>query len=307
MIGGMPRLVQLPPELRTRPFPVDEAARAGIRSGRLRSNDVDAPFAAVRVSDEMIGPVDPAELFAVRMSPRQFFSHVTAARLHGLPLPPRHAMGSDLDVAVEIPNQCPRMPGVRGHRLTPGSVSIVEVGSLRVASPVDTWRQMSTLLTVDDLVVVGDALVRRNKPLATLPELRAAVVRHGRHRGARRLREALESVRPRVDSPNETQLRLILVRNGLPEPVVNGIIVDSAGTQLATGDLVYREYRVLVEYDGEQHRTDQDQYNWDIDRLDRIRDAGWRVVRVNRSHMAGNAVLAVRKVEAALRAAGWRP
>ena len=77
--------------------------------------------------------------------------------------------------------------------------------------------------------------------------------------------------------------------------------------KIATGDLVYRLYRVLVEYDGEQHRTDEEQYHWDVDRLDRIMEADWRVIRINKSHLRSKPASVLRKVETALRAAGWRP
>jgi hypothetical protein len=113
-------------------------------------------------------------------------------------------------------------------------------------------------------------------------------------------------VRAGVDSPRETVLRLVIVRAGFPEPEVNGVILDGDGKKIATGDLVFREYKVLVEYDGEQHRLDQEQYNWDIDRLDAIREAGWLVVRINKSHLRGSDSRVERKIEKALRASGWR-
>jgi hypothetical protein len=240
------------------------------------------------------------------MPPGQFFSHITAARIYDLPLPFRLARDSMIDVAVELPHQCPRMPGVRGHRVKAGTVAVQVNSGIRVASAVDTWCQLSTVLTLDELIAFGDALVRRRKPIATIAELRRAVIRHGGHRGARKLRAAFDMVRAGVDSPRETVLRLVIVRAGFPEPEVNGVILDGDGKKIATGDLVFREYKVLVEYDGEQHRLDQEQYNWDIDRLDAIREAGWLVVRINKSHLRGSDSRVERKIEKALRASGWR-
>lgn len=118
---------------------------------------------------------------------------------------------------------------------------------------------------------------------------------------------ALESVRPRTDSARETQTRLLIVRAGLPEPEVNGEIFDQYGRKLATGDLVFREYRVLTEYDGEQHFTDAEQYHWDVDRLDAIMEAGWRVIRITTSHLRLTPSPALRRITTALVAAGWRP
>jgi hypothetical protein len=241
------------------------------------------------------------------MTPDQFFSHVTAALVHGLPLPLAHERARTLHVCTEEPAARHRGRGIAGHHLEPGSVRIVEVRGLRVTSPVDTWCQLASVLSLDDLIKVGDALVRRKAPFATMGELHAGVLRYAGHRGAKRLRTALDAVRTGVDSPRETELRLLLVRSGLPEPEVNATITDRHGLKIATGDLIYREYRVLVEYDGEQHRTDEDQYHWDVDRLDNIMEEAWRVIRINKSHLRNKPAAAVRKVETALWAAGWRP
>ena len=79
-------------------------------------------------------------------------------------------------------------------------------------------------------------------------------------------------------------LRLALIRAGLPEPKVNAPIVDARGREIAIGDLVYPAQKVLVEYDGEQHRTDDRQYARDVVRLNNLAAEGWLAIRVDR-HM----------------------
>lgn len=98
----------------------------------------------------------------------------------------------------------------------------------------------------------------------------------------------------------ETVLRLALVSAGMPEPTVNYQILGRDGGVAAHGDLVYPESRLVVEYDGEHHRTDAHQYHVDIDRLWRIRSLGWEIVRLNKSHLRGDASEAVRRVRLAL-------
>lgn len=274
----------------------------------MRRVDLAKPFYGVRVPRHGDAAAESlVTVYSKRMSPHHFFSHVTAAVIHGLPLPLTLQRSPMLHVCTEDPSARHGSRTVVGHHCRPGSIRVVDVAGLRVASPVDTWCQLSTVLSVDELVMVGDALVRRVKPLASMEELRVAVARFAGHRGARRLRAALEWVRPGTDSPKETELRVLLIRAGLPEPEVNGIIVDRFGVKVATGDLVYRRYRVLVEYDGAQHREDEEQYHWDVDRLDDIMAEDWRVIRINKSHLGGRTPVAIRKVEAALRARGWRP
>ena len=172
--------------------------------------------------------------------------------------------------------------------------------------PVDTWCAMATLLPLDELVMMGDALVRRQNPFATLEELAVGVRRTSGHRGAKILREALALVRPGVDSPKETELRLRIVRAGFPEPEVNARLVNRYGAFMAFGDLAYRKYRVLIEYDGGQHRDDEAQFHRDIDRLDDVVEEDWRVIRVDKSHLRRRATL-VGRIRTALLAAGWHP
>lgn len=305
---GMKRAQQLPPSLHGRAFTTVEGSATGVSLKRMRGSDLTQPFSGIRApqgGDD--SPRRLIETYSERMSPDQFFSQVTAAIIHGLPLPLIVERDRTLHVCTEHPAARHRTRGIVGHHVEPGTVHIVEVRGLRVTSPVDTWCQLASVLSLDDLIKVGDALVRRKNPLATMEALRAAVLRYAGHRGARKLREAFESVRPGVDSPKETELRLLLVRAGLPEPEVNCAITDHLGLKIATGDLVYRRFRVLVEYDGEQHRTDEEQYHWDVDRLDRIMEEGWRVIRINKSHLRSRPASVLRKVETALRAAGWRP
>ncbi|MBC9927697.1 MULTISPECIES: DUF559 domain-containing protein [unclassified Leucobacter] len=56
-------------------------------------------------------------------------------------------------------------------------------------------------------------------------------------------------------------------------------IRDSAGW-VGRFDLVSRQHRVIVEFDGDQHRTNKVQYEKDLRRLDRARGAGYAVIRL---------------------------
>ena len=125
--------------------------------------------------------------------------------------------------------------------------------------------------------------------------------------GARRAREAFALLRPRTDSPGETTLRLLIIRSGLPEPVVNFTITNELGVFVAYGDLAYPQYKVLVEYDGGQHRDDEAQFNRDIDRLDDVMELTWRVIRVNKSHVDSRSAARIAKIRTALVERGWRP
>ena len=302
----MARRTPLPSQLVGVPFSVARAGRLGVSDKRLRAADLEIPFSGVRAPARRDATVlDRCAAYAQRMRPCEVFTHRTAAILHGLPVRP--PVDGRLDVGAFTPSGLPRAAGVRGHRVRVDDVRIVTVRGRRVVSAVDAWCQLAAELSVRELVIVGDALMRRNHPMATLDDLRAAVARHAGRRGHRSLAEAMDLVRPRTDSPAETELRLDVMAHGLPEPQVNLDIFDAHGRRIAIGDLAYAEYRVLVEYDGEQHRTDDAQYARDVDRLDDLARAGWRVVRVNRSHRGIRRTARLERVREALLAAGWTP
>lgn len=96
----------------------------------------------------------------------------------------------------------------------------------------------------------------------------------------------------------ETRLRLAIVQNGLPEPAVNYVIAGPNRTYHL--DLAYPHRRVAIEYDGDHHRTDRDQYRLDLNRLWEIERLGWRIVRLNNAHVARGAHEGLRRIRSAL-------
>jgi hypothetical protein len=323
----MTRPAPLPEDLPPGPFDVREAKALGVSPARLRRADLRRPFHGIRSpqSSQTFDAAVPGETvpaawlrarartyarareFSVRMPSDQFFSHATAALLHDLPLPSRFLERRSLDVATAVRGQRRRGAGVHGHLVPNVGMGVMNVRGLRVASVVDVWCQLATSLTRDELIILGDSLVRRQNPPATMDQLKRAVASHSGRPGVRLLREALALVRERTDSARETRLRLIIVRAGLPEPEVNPEIVNRYGAFLAWGDLVYRRYRVLVEYDGEQHREDERQFHRDVDRLDALMEERWRVIRFNKSHLAARHQEIIGKIRRALIERGWTP
>jgi hypothetical protein len=302
----MPPRKAIPLPLAAAPFTVAHAHAWKVGEGRLRGPDLDRPFHGVRMPrSDPVSIEQRCRAYAARMRDCEVFSHRTAALLHGLPLP--FGQEQPIHVSAFEPHGIPRSVGVRGHRLRLGGAAIVLVRGLRVVSAIDAWCQLSGELSVRRLVEVGDALVCRRHPPATLDELGEAIDRHTGHRGQRALRAAFALVRSGTDSPAETDLRLDLMEYGLPEPLVNAPIFDASGHLIAIGDLVYARFRVIVEYDGGQHREDARQYARDVDRLEDLAHAGWRVIRFNSSHRGVRRTRRLERVREALLAAGWAP
>lgn len=288
-------------------FHIRDAEAVGISRSALRSREVVAPYRGVRAPAQLeLSDLDRCRVYLERMPPDHFFSHVTAARLWGMRLPWRLRGSRLLDVTAPLPLRAPRMRGVRGHHCGTGRIEVQPLHGVPVSSPVDTWRQLSTVLSVDELVVVGDGLVCRKAPLLSSNQLGRALARHGGRRGVVALRAAYAQVRPGTDSARETELRMLMVAGGLPEPRVNAIVSEAGATRLRYGDLVYPDWRVIVEYDGDHHRTDRQQFAQDVLRLEELTAAGWTIVRVLADHLV-DPFLVVDRIRRALIANGWRP
>ena len=162
------------------------------------------------------------------------------------------------------------------------------------------WLVAASTLNLLDLVTAGDWLLRRRR--STLVRLHSAVQTYP-GRGVVPARRAVMLVRERVDSPRETWLRLCLVLAGLPMPECNLVIGDDQGP-MGRVDLVYLAYKLIIEYEGDQHRTNRNQWNADIDRHEDFARDNWTLIRVT-SERARWPRQVVRSVYQALRANGY--
>lgn len=99
-------------------------------------------------------------------------------------------------------------------------------------------------------------------------------------------------------------MRLSIVRAGLPEPLLNYVVLDAYGNPVLWPDAAYPEQRIAVQYEGAHHNA-SDQYLRDIQRADTTMEHGWLEVRVSKFDLAGGRPAVVSKVRAALESRGW--
>ena len=285
-------------------FSVREALESGMTKGQLRR--LPAPYRGARdveaedTTDDPFEQTRRATLRACRayrpIAPRDYaFSHLTACRILGIPVPTRFQAEIRVEVSVPGSSQPPRRAGVVGHR---GAEASVTVGELPVVAPEVAWLQMASRFTVDEMVIAGDFLVRRKRPLSSLGDLRRSVRDRTGMRGIAVARAALDDVRAGTDSPAESRLRLALIRGGLPEPVV-GYEVRHEGAWVGTPDLAYIAERIAIEYEGANHRLNQRVYEEDIYRREMFGRADWHVHLVTAQRMR-NPTAVVAAVEALL-------
>jgi hypothetical protein len=278
----------LPPQFAEGPFGVAEATGAGVGPGRLRGSDLITPHRGVRVPAACGAAVDVLE----PMEPSWVFSHVTALALWGLPLPIGLERPAELHVSTDR-GRGPRRGGMVAHR-TATTGATTELHGLRVVDPLTAWVQSGTVLDLDGLIAVGDALCGDWSPHDAARGLASALLAErvalaAGSRGVARVRTALDLVRPGVESPKETELRLLLHRAGLPEFELNVKTFDEAGRYLGKPDLRDLDHLLSLEYEGDEHRTDPQRFRRDIARRERFADAGWRTIRVTEADLHGRA------------------
>jgi hypothetical protein len=296
----MPKRESLPEKFTGVPFSAADARTAGISASRLRASDLRVPIRGLR--EPRVGEDSfeaRASRYAVHMADDEFFSHVTAARIYGIPLPRELENSPIIHVSVHEPAFPPRVRGIVGHRLWVPIAPRTRKG-LRIISPARTFTQLAAVLTHDDLVIAGDFLVRRKNPLCTLEELRAAVASMGPARGALAVRLALPEVRTGTDSPMETRTRLLIVRAELPEPVIGYTVRDENGDFIGTPDLAYVRERIAIEYQGSDHWTNPAVFADDIERRILFERAGWVVILVIADHIFRNQHWTTERIRTAL-------
>ncbi|SDQ37736.1 hypothetical protein SAMN02800687_1642 [Curtobacterium sp. UNCCL20] len=267
----------LPLVLRNASFRVRTALHKGVSRGRLDARDLVRPFHGIRTWFEPRTTEERARALAPRLRPDQVFSHVTAAAVLGFPLPRRIERDPRLHVTTIGVDQALRVRGAVGHRAKYGTVRMSMSRGVPISSPADTFVTLGAVLTIDELVIVGDALVGW-LGWVTLDELVTAVRRRRGIRGVRKLRAALGEIVVGSRSPGETRTRLALMRRGLPAPALNHDVVVE-GRWVACVDLAYPAARVAIEYESDLHRTDAATFRKDLTRGEHLKDVGWWLVR----------------------------
>jgi very-short-patch-repair endonuclease len=190
---------------------------------------------------------------------------------------------------------------------------ITRIDGVLVTTRTRTWLDCARKMSIDELTVVADHLLRhprpafesRTEPYASPGQLAEMLDRHKGTPGIRKARLALQQARIGADSAPETRLRLALCRSGLPEPELNVSTALGPGV-VRQPDLAYPEHRVAVEYEGAVH-SEAAQVIRDIAREEDFSAAGWILVRISKRHMENDARAAVAKVRSALACRGWQP
>lgn len=267
ILDRMPRPLNLPEPFDEGTFRVRDARAERVPTGSLRT--LANPVRGVRShADPESIPDRFSALQLVRPSGIAL-SHCSAARVHRLPVP-RGCEHEGLHVMTA--GDRIRRRGIVAHRGLDDRRLTTRHG-VPVTDLADTWLDLAPFVGLEDLIILGDAVAQR---IGGTDPLHARLSRHVK--GVRRARAALTWIRLGSASPMETRSRVLFTRVGLPEPELNVEIHDPDGGWLATGDLVWREAKVVGEYQGKDHFADYARGDQDIVRRRVVEAIGWTYV-----------------------------
>jgi very-short-patch-repair endonuclease len=169
-------------------------------------------------------------------------------------------------------------------------------------TPARTAYDLGRRLNGETAIIRIDALMNATK--VPVEQVWSIAERYPGARGIRHLQATLRVVDGGAESPQETRLRLLLIESSLPRPATQIPVKNEYGKVVRRIDMGYPEWKVGVEYDGEQHFTNPDDYANDIERLEFLASKRWTIVRVSARQLRYERPQIVNRVRSALARAG---
>lgn len=299
--------IPLPETLGTQ-FTVRDAEAAGIHRGRASARDLARPFHGVRAQATPKTPLQRVGTLAPRLRSGQLIAGSTALRVWRYPYPGTWRTGDEIEIVVATDAVRPRTRGVKGRRLAAGRFRRWRIGGIPLIDPIAALFMCAKELTDDQIVVLLDAMIttsenypelRPGRPISSVTEIEQRLREWGRFPGCRRVREALGAARPQVESPKETETRLLIVADGLPEPGIQHEVFEGARL-VARVDLAYPALKIAIEYEGDGHRRSAAQWRRDIQRQRELEDLGWIVIRITELDLQDGGIALLRRIRNAI-------
>jgi G:T-mismatch repair DNA endonuclease (very short patch repair protein) len=278
-----------PPQLAGRVFRGSSVVAKGLLTKKqLRSSiwrrlrqDVYADAALVVTHRLLVSAV------GLTLPERAGFTGLSAATLWGVPDVAGPA--DPVDVLVPAGTRWNPGPGVRVRSVSRGQ-ELVRRGRWLCATRVDTAVDLIRWGGTEDAVVLLDRLCLNG--MVRLDDVRAAVQDLPRCQGSAQARRVAQLADGTAESPQESRLRLLFGRVGLPAPVAQFRVFDDEGL-VGRVDFAYPDLKIAIEYDGLWH-AEPGQFAKDRKRLNRLVAAGWTVLDVTAADMRHPERLAAR-------------
>jgi hypothetical protein len=259
----MARTPRIPLELKDRPFTLPEARAAGLTWRSLQGKAwrrLGARLYCWSGMDE-----DPWEVLRAwqdSLPEDAVFTGATAAWISGLDFKPI----DPVEIIVPPNSGIRSRPGLSVRHCQIPASEAIKVRALRTTTLHRTLRDLCLRWPAVEVLVAIDEAV--SKKLVHVSAFRG-----------RKLRSLAALAAP-AESPMETRLRWLLIQRGLPRPEVQVNLGDDSNGILGRADLYYRSARLVVEYDGTNHR---DRLVEDNRRQNRLLSAGYQLLRFTAS------------------------
>lgn len=223
--------------------------------------------------------------YAPLLRPGEVFSHATALLLYGVPL----HVAPEIHVTIPAPRSPAAGRGVMGHTLARSWEEWLPHEGIPCMPPAIALFQAANHLSFRELVVAIDFLILpRGMPWELQPlvdrEALGEFVHSARGRGVQRLRAAFAVARVGAESRMESIMHFEQARIGIDVIPMQVTLHDEQGNWIGRFDQADVKRRKILEYDGEQHRTDRDQYLRDEEKLDAARRSGYDLLRLRKEN-----------------------
>jgi very-short-patch-repair endonuclease len=188
-------------------------------------------------------------------------------------------------------------PGLRVHRTRHlDRRDLRRREGLPVTSPPRTIVELAAEET--DAELEDAVAVAFQRGLATPDEIRAAMARAPRSRGAPRLRRMLETGETSglTRSWTERRMRALLRQAELPQPLANVPLLGYVA------DFLWPELKLIVEVDGFSFHSSRSAFEHDRKRDQKLAAAGYTVIRVTRRQLRSEPLAVIARIAQALTA-----
>jgi very-short-patch-repair endonuclease len=297
MLRGMGRRPLVPPELLKGPFTLDHARRAGVSRSALRGKRwqrlATGLYSAREAPD---GPMEVLGGWLHALPEGTTLAGATAAWLHGIKVDPLNP----IEVLVGPDRGVHSRHGLYVRRCVVDSGSVVTVRGVPATTLPRTLVDLCRWRSAVDALVVLDMVIESGVMNAVQIAHHANSIRG--QAGSARLRQLAQIAEP-AESAMETRLRWLMLRSGLPRPQVQVDLRDSGGAFVARADLYYPTARLIVEFDGANHK---ERLVSDDRRQNLIVNAGYRLLRYTTADLRDRPEVVVAQIRAALAAPAIR-
>lgn len=207
---------------------------------------------------------------AHRMPSAYAFSGGTAAWLLGLDS--LWCEPVEVTIARDVPVRA--RAGVRLRRAALPDSDVVVREGFPATSAMRTVCDLGSRADVVESVVAIDMALHAGQ--VKIADLRRHLETHAGAKGIKRLRRAIGLADPRAESPMESRLRMVLITGRLPRPIAQAELRGASGDFIARADLYYPDRKMVIEYDGANHR---ERMAADLRRQNAVLNAGYHILR----------------------------